>query len=329
MSRGPVSGEQVTLHLQGVNLDDDRWENPASKVHTWRNGVWELLSGTEVLPRFSGGRVSAWEVPGGQGERRAALIPLSARLIPIRVRFHPICTDPSDPRYQQVGRDPQERAHFLSQNISEFMRRVQVARSMVDGDLRLDRTVGGTEQQSCGVYFESDWDQQDAPTFAHSTLTIIARNRTGTWYSPWEYVDVGPVEPGSTVGVEVPTGDAPIEDARIAVRPTGLAPPIGDNWFEFTNLGGHGFRAQRLITYHRWWIFRCLESRAGHGPDGGTRDWTIEPDREDVIYSVGRRQGTSLLITPGIPGDHRPVGLVNIRVGAPAQVVIAVRPKHF
>ena len=329
MSTGLHSGEKVTLHLQGVNLDDDRWENPASKFHTWRDGVWELLSGTEVLPRYSGGRVTSWNIPGGQGERRSALMPLAARLIPIRVKFYPICADPQDPRYQQWGRDPQERALFLRQNISEFMRRVQVGRQMVDGNLRLDRTVGGSGKQSCAVYFESDWDQQDAPIFAHSTLTIVARNPAGTWFGDWEYVDVGLLEPGRTTAVNVPMGDAPVEDARVAVRPAQEPARDGANWYRFTNLGGVGFQATMLSPWARWWIFRTLENRAGRPTDNTTRDWDIDTPYEQHMYSYGRRQGTALLITPGVPNDGRSVGRVNVRVGSPAYVMIAVRPKYF
>ncbi|WP_147107118.1 hypothetical protein [Nesterenkonia populi] len=331
-TRGMFSDEQVSLHLQGVNLDDDRWESPQTRLYTHRTGVWELLTGTEVLPRYSGGRVTRWEIPGGQGERRAALMPLAARVIPIRIRVYPICTDPQSPMYQRQGRDPQERARFLRENITEFHRRVQLGRQMVDGNLRLDRTIGGTEQVSAAVYFESDWDQEDGPEFLWSTLTVPARNPTGTWFGAWETVDAGEITPDDgSVGLAVPAGDAPIEDARIAIRPIGNQPSDGENWFRLTNYGGTGFTASMLEPYARWWIVRAGESRAGVAPSGDNadRDWAMDTPREDVIYSYGRRQGTSLLITPGIPGDGRAVGRVNIRVGAPARVMVAVRPKYF
>lgn len=331
MTRGRYSDEQVSLHLQGVNLDDDRWLNPSTRFHTHRPGVWELVSGTEILPRYSGGRVTTWDVPGGQGERRTALMPISGRSIPIRVRFYPLCTDPNDPRYQREGRDPQERAYFLRKNMNEFLGRVQVARQMVDGDLRLDRTVGDVEQLSCGVYFETDWAETVHPTFKMAEIFISARNRMGTWYGAWEYIDLGEMNPGQVYGMTVPMGTANTEDARIALRMYD-SPPLNNRWMRATNLGGMGFLATRMTPWARWWIFWTFDSKAAEGDapgDDSTRDWNKQPDREDVMFSQGNRQGTSLLITPGIPGDGRSVGRVNIEVGTRSRVMIALRPKYF
>ncbi|PRZ15140.1 hypothetical protein BCL67_10961 [Nesterenkonia sandarakina] len=343
MSTGARSGEHVRVSLQDTPLDDDRWAEPGSRFHTHRPGVWELLTGTEVLPRYPGARVTRWEVPGGQGERRAQHMPVNARVIPIRIRFEPICTDPAHPMYQREGRDAEERYGFLAQNMREFMWRTRVGTHMSGGNLRMTRTLtagehfrdrrlalGSNGMESCVGYFESDWDVEVADAAKFATVTALFRNPTGTWYSRIQYAGSGNVtalEPGRTYGFDIPMGDAPVEDALIGLRIIGDAGPMSDRWARFTNDMGAGFRAIN-IPDNRWWIFHSLQARAG-STGSVQRRWDVDFSDDSKMVSVGRRLGTSLLITPGIAGVGSQVGRINVRVGKPAYVHFAVRSKWF
>lgn len=335
MSTGIYSRESVEVSLQGVNLDDDRWENPGTRFNTHRSGVWELLTGTEVLPRYPGARTTRWEVPGGQGERRAQHQPVQARTIPVRIRFLPICTDPSHPMYQREGRDAQERFGFLARNIREFMFRTQTGKQLSGGNLKMTRTLsagehfltesgrtGGTEY--CVGFFESDWDQEVADGAKFATLTALFRNPTGTWYTDWQYVGRTGLAAGRTYQLEVPVGDAPIEDAMVAVR---LQPSAHSGNHRFTNEFGVGFTTASLQAA-RWHIFNCAGSEWARG-EHENRVWNVpKPDR-GAMRAHGRPMGSALLIQPGIAGDGRRVGKVNVRLTQGGQVFLAVRPKWF
>lgn len=337
MTTGTESGHVVTAHLQGVPLDDDRWEDYASRVHTHRAGVWELLTGTEMLPRYPGARLTSWEVPGGQGSRRARHMPVQARTIPLRIRFWPICTDPANPMYQREGRDVQERMGFLAQNMRQFIWRVQAGRAMSGGNLKLSRTLSAGEHfvgngkstggvESCVGAFEADWDQ-DIPRGARSaTLTALFRNLGGTWYTEWQYVRATGLRANRDYRMEVPMGDAPVEDCMVAVNPTGSA-----GGHRFTNdVGpepGVGFTTGPL-TPNRWSIFDCAGDKwvMGSAP---SRWWSTPKPNRGAMRALGVPMGSALLILPGVADDGRRVGIVNIRLSTPGEVNVALRPKWF
>lgn len=343
MSVGDISGADLRVTIQETPLDDDRWESRASRVHTTERGVWHLLTGTEVLPRYPGARVSRWEVPGGQGERRAQHMPAQATTIPIRVKFLPICTDPRNPMYQRQGRDPEERFGFLAQNIREFRRRIRLGTHLSGGNLIMTRTLSAGEhfqdlgsalssggRESCAGYFESDWDQEVADGAYFAILSALFRNQSGTWFTRVQYAGTGNevyLEPGTTTRFEIPMGDAPTEDGLMALRIIGESGPMEDRWVEFTNVMGRGFRAIN-IPDNNWWVCHSAESRAA-STGSVQRRWDLRFTDDSKMVSVGRRQGTSLLILPDIAGNGRQVGRINVKVGKPAYVHFAVRSKWF
>lgn len=335
MSTGSASGATVEVHIQGTNLDDDRWDNPAARFNTHRRGVWELLTGSEVLPRYPGVRSTTWEVPGGQGERRAQHQPIQGRTIPMRVKVWPICTDPANEMYQREGRDAQERLGFLAQNLRELKWRTRLGAQLSGGNLKMTRTLttgehyltgdgmtGGTE--ACSVSVQADWDEEIAEGAKYAIVTALYRNGAGTWYTPWQYVGRTGLVAGRTYQLEVPVGDAPIDDAMVAVR---LQPTAYSGNHRFTNEFGVGFSTASLQAA-RWHIFNCAGSEWARG-EHENRVWNVSKPDRGAMRAHGRPMGSALLIQPGIAGDGRRVGKVNVRLTQGGQVFLAVRPKWF
>lgn len=336
---GSRSGTTVQGHLQGVPLTDDRWSSASQP------GAWELMTGSELLPRYPGARVTRFEVPGGQGERRVQNMPAAARTVPLRIRFLPICTDPESPMYQRRGRDPQERAGFLANNIREFMFRTRLGAQLSMGNLRLSRTLSASEHmldptvdaelspavtpsggtESCVGYFESDWSQDDHPTYQYSTLTALFRNPTGTWYTDWQYFGYGGLSADTDWTLEVPMGTAPVDDAMVAIQPqnSGSAPGA-----LVRNDSGLGFQVGTTMPQDTWHFFDTYSWRMGTVPAGGF-DWGIEKPDQAAMLEHGRPLGTALLITPGIAGTGDMIGRVHVRLPSYATVHIAIRPKWF
>lgn len=342
MSTGLKSGEGVRLSLQDTPLDDDRWAAPGAKFHTHRNGVWELVRGTEMLPRYPGAQVTRWRIPEGQGDRRALHAPIEPRVVPLRVKIWAICTDPGHPMYQREGRDAEERYGFLAQNMRELIDRTRIGAHLSGGNLRLTRILSAGEHfrdldislasngmESCTGYFEADWDQKVADGARYAVITALFNNPTGTWYTRYQYAGSGnvAVEPGTTTRFTIPMGNAPVDDALMALRIIGDAGPLEDRWVRFTNDQGHGFRAIN-IPDNSWWICHSLKGKAGT-TGNVQRRWDVNFSDASKMLSIKRRLGTSLLINPGIAGAGEQVGRINVRVGKPAFVHFAVRSKWF
>lgn len=299
-----------------------------------------MRRGTSVLPHFPGLRATKFTRPGQHGESQAQYAPLEPRVLELNMRFLPICTNPQNPAYQQVGRTFDERMAFLEENINEFMFRTMIGQTSSKGYLQIKRRnaqfehfphlyEGGVrsngDQVAVGRILASS-DHTLDPDANFADYDFIFELPEGTWYTAPVERRFNDLTANTTHTFALPMGTAPVWDTKIALRPRG-GPTVMDGT-EFTNDMGLGFRIRQNRRGSEWTIVDTLTRAAGRHA-GGSPDWDIELTNFNEILELGRPQGTSLLVNPGVDGDGRRIGHINVRLNSPGEVAFLHHPRFF
>lgn len=307
--------------IQGVKLTDPR-------------GAWNLLPGTDTLPKYSGIAVTRYNLPGASGERQVQHAPLVPVTYLFRVRFHAIDTRVGSPTYLKMGRDFAERTANLERNINEFMFATRLGAQSHLGNVELKRTNTGTVKSTSGTgqYSNrtlstvgrviSSVDPDVAENREYADYEFIYENPTGTWFGPWEYRRLG-VKPAGTHGIWVNSGTAPMDDSLISIKPTGGSMPAGAL---VRNEAGIGFRVNKSLNSPLVHIFDTYSWSAGVTPSGWWN--TPKPDKTSMVEH-GRPVGSALVLTPGIDGDSRPRSKLTIRIPSEGWIRVATRTRWF
>lgn len=319
----------ILYRLQGVDLIDQRWANsPAVTDFGPREGAWELLQGTSLLPNLPGFDVTTFRRPGQQGESRVQHAPVNPRGIPLSVRFYAVDPDGATPTYGMEGTDVPERVHFLEKAVSEFLFRTQLGKSGSGGDLQLERryTANGGRMYTTGMV-RGSVEPEYGPDYRYADYHFIFTSGIGTWYTlPWQYVSAT-VPGGESTEVDVPMGTAAVPDARIAYRGVNGGDVPGGT--RFLNEMRIGVMAGPDVSGNTWRVIDVDRRGASAGGSGAQPNWNGAFTNTRFVHEHGRPLGTGLLIQPGVAGDSRRIGTVIVEPTADIELRIAVRPRYF
>lgn len=311
--------------IQGVRLTDPR-------------GAWNLLEGTDTLPKFPGLRATRYNIPGGSGERQVQHAPIEPTTHLFRVRFHAIDTNESSGTYLKMGRNFDERVAFLERNINEFMFATQLGAQSHLGNVEIRRINPRSGSASTDHYRTSNRvltavgrviasvEPQVSSNGEYADYDFIYENPNGVWFSSWDYRRVSH-KPAGTYGIWVYSGTAPIDDALIAIRPSQTMPA----GVLVRNEAGIGFRVSRPLAANRWHVFDTFSWSARLTAGIASEDpwWSGPKEDRTIMTEHGRPTGSALVITPGIADNAHPRGKFSVRLTGPGEIRVATRAKWF
>lgn len=311
--------------IQGVSLTDPR-------------GAWNLLPGTDVLPKYPGINATKFNIPGASGESQVQHAPILPSTQLFVMRFHAIDTLERSPTYLKMGRDFDEKLAFLERNINQFMFATRLGAQSHLGNVELRRISHSAGDAS------SDFDRlsnrvltavgrvhastepQIASNHEYADYEFVYENPTGTWFTSWSYRRIGN-KPAGTHGVWTYSGTAPIDDALIAIKPTGGDMPAG---VVVRNESGIGFEVRKVLARDRWYVFDTFSWSMREGALNADGPWWSGPKTDQTsMVEHGRGTGTALTITPGIADNAYPRGKVTIRIPSSGEIRVATRSKWF
>lgn len=305
-----------TYTVAGVDLSDP-------------SGRWELLPGTEFLPRFPGARASTWTVPGMPGNMSAIYAPPEPTTVTMELRVNAVAGTAGT--IVSGGRAARTKA--IQDNLDLLFYAIAAARQSYRGLVAIRRYMSAQDQRLAKGRMISSSNIEYDPKHEYATVTLIFQIPSGVWLAPnFDVTEVTIPKANSQVRVKVPAGTAPSIESMICFYPPGgvsMESKYGARlWVSGGQQGGFllGTQDQSVVLpANKWTIVSTLYWK--YGSTSVARNWACPKPYKGLIEPTARPMGSALTI---LPSEERGWAYVYIKTPkAGTKVMLRTRKAYY
>jgi len=305
-----------TYKVAGVDLSDP-------------SGRWDLLPGTELLPRFPGSRATTWNVPGMPGDVTAVYAPPESTTVTISLRINAVAGTAGT--IVTGGRAARLKA--IHDNLDLLFYALGTARQNYHGLVEIRRYLSATESRIAKGRMVSASDVNFDQSNDFATIILIFSIPSGVWLAPSFDVTTATINKvGVGVRIKVPAGTAPSVENMVCIMPPGGAPMESSYGSRVLVSGGRhggfllGTKDQGVtLPANKWTMINTLYWK--YGFTSASNDWSAPKPYKGLIEPSARPMGSALTV---LPSPEEGVGYVYVDVPkAGTKVVLRTRKAYY
>lgn len=305
-----------TYTVAGVDLTDP-------------SGRWELVPGTEFLPRFPGARASTWNVPGMPGSMSAIYAPPEPTTVSLKLRINAVAGTANT----IVSGGRAARVKAIQDNLDLLYYAIAAARQSYHGLIAVNRYTKAGEYRTAKARMISASDLDFDMSKEYATLTMIFSIPSGVWLAPSFDVTTATInKANSQIRIKVPAGTAPSVESMVCFLPPGGASMESKYGNRIRVTGGQhggfllGTKDQSVtLPAGKWTMVNTLHWKYGFA--SRSNDWGIPKPYKGLIEPSARPMGSALTL---LPSAERGWAYVYITVPkAGTKVILRTRKAYY